>query len=119
MSLDTLWTQIQNARYTICQLSTYKRPSELAFLFQNVLPQGLHPGSGDYIFINSCSIICIDIISLFFNNQLGFKKKPTKNRQYICAITAFPNEVSLLHTKFSIFCCGFCFLTKNIAKKRA
>jgi len=45
------------------------------------------------------------------------KKKNYKNRLYIYVIAAFLNEVSLLHTKFSIQCCGLCFLTNNTSQK--
>lgn len=50
-------------------------PSELAFLFQNDVPQGLHPGSGDYTFMNSCNIICINMIFLFFSIVSWDKRK--------------------------------------------
>lgn len=73
MSLDTLWTQFQNAQLTICQLFKYKMPSELAFLSHNVVPQGLHPISSD-TFKNGCNIICISIIFLSFNNNCKHRR---------------------------------------------
>lgn len=46
-------------------------PSELAFLFHNVVPQGLHPGSGDYTFKKSCNIIFLSLNSQFKHKSGG------------------------------------------------
>lgn len=97
MSLDTLWTQFQNAQLTICQLFKYKMPSELAFLSHSVAPQGLHPISGDHTFKNGCNIICISIIFFSFNNNCKY------GRPFLNVLSAEP-VFYLVHHQYLNFC---------------